>query len=542
MWGRYAPAVHINMLISLDTFKKYRYSDIITGRTNVTEYDCDKTQYSDGISDKMVSDRIKYMSLFVAKTPEEIDRLVALFPELESVRHDINEYLVRPKEVLNMWFDEAVIYQIYPLGLCGAPLVNNGGECEEEAGNHRILRILDWIDHIKSMGTSCVLFNPLFESDAHGYDTRNYNKVDRRLGTNEDFKKVCDAIHASGMKVMLDGVFNHAGRGFFAFEDVRQKKWDSRYKDWFHISFDGNTNYNDGFWYESWEGCNELVKLNLSNPEVKEYLFDAVKNWVNEYDIDGLRLDVAYCLDRQFLSELRHFTDGLKNEFVLMGETLHGDYNQWVNDNACYSVTNYECYKGIYSSFNSSNMHEIAYSLNRQFGNEQWCIYRGKHLFSFVDNHDVARIASQLTDLEKLPLIYGMLFSLPGIPCIYYGSEWGQTGKKEQGSDASLRPEYEKPLPNDLTEYIKKLVEIRNKYKALQLGEYNERILTNKQFVFERVFENQKIIIALNLDENEYTISLNEQKAHSLIDNISIDSLNNVILPPKSIQYYLIEN
>ena len=113
------------------------------------------------------------------------------------------------------WWKSAVIYQIYPLGLCGAPLVNNGGECEEEAGNHRILRILDWIDHIKSMGTSCVLFNPLFESDAHGYDTRDYNKVDRRLGTNEDFKKVCDAIHASGMKVMLDGVFNHAGRGFF---------------------------------------------------------------------------------------------------------------------------------------------------------------------------------------------------------------------------------------------------------------------------------------------------------------------------------------
>ena len=313
-----------------------------------------------------------------------------------------------------MWFDEAVIYQIYPLGLCGAPLVNNG-ECEEEAGNHRILRILDWIDHIKSMGTSCVLFNPLFESDAHGYDTRNYNKVDRRLGTNEDFKKVCDAIHASGMKVMLDGVFNHAGRGFFAFEDVRQKKWDSRYKDWFHISFDGNTNYNDGFWYESWEGCNELVKLNLSNPEVKEYLFDAVKNWVNEYDIDGLRLDVAYCLDRQFLSELRHFTDGLKNEFVLMGETLHGDYNQWVNDNACYSVTNYECYKGIYSSFNSSNMHEIAYSLNRQFGNEQWCIYRGKHLFSFVDNHDVTRIASILENKNNL-----FPTRLPAIPSSIY--------------------------------------------------------------------------------------------------------------------------
>ena len=503
MWGRYAPAVHINMLISLDTFKKYRYSDIITGRTNVTEYECDKTQYSDGISDKMVSDRIKYMSLFVAKTPEEIDRLVALFPELESVRHDINEYLVRPKEVLNMWFDEAVIYQIYPLGLCGAPLVNNGGECEEEAGNHRILRILDWIDHIKSMGMSCVLFNPLFESDAHGYDTRNYNKVDRRLGTNEDFKKVCDAIHASGMKVMLDGVFNHAGRGFFAFEDVRQKKWDSRYKDWFHISFDGNTNYNDGFWYESWEGCNELVKLNLSNPEVKEYLFDAVKNWVNEYDIDGLRLDVAYCLDRQFLSELRHFTDGLKNEFVLMGETLHGDYNQWVNDNACYSVTNYECYKGIYSSFNSSNMHEIAYSLNRQFGNEQWCIYRGKHLFSFVDNHDVTRIASILENKNNLFPVYGLLFGMPGVPGVYYGSEWGITGEKCNG-DNTLRPAIEKPEHNELTDWITALANAKQKSKALCYGGYRNLLTMPKQLIFERECDTERVIVAVNSDSNVY--------------------------------------
>ncbi|MFR8474855.1 MAG: alpha-amylase family glycosyl hydrolase [Lachnospira sp.] len=401
-----------------------------------------------------------------------------------------------------MWFDEAVIYQIYPLGLCGAPLVNNG-ECEEEAGNHRILRILDWIDHIKSMGTSCVLFNPLFESDAHGYDTRNYNKVDRRLGTNEDFKKVCDAIHASGMKVMLDGVFNHAGRGFFAFEDVRQKKWDSRYKDWFHISFDGNTNYNDGFWYESWEGCNELVKLNLSNPEVKEYLFDAVKNWVNEYDIDGLRLDVAYCLDRQFLSELRHFTDGLKNEFVLMGETLHGDYNQWVNDNACYSVTNYECYKGIYSSFNSSNMHEIAYSLNRQFGNEQWCIYRGKHLFSFVDNHDVTRIASILENKNNLFPVYGLLFGMPGVPGVYYGSEWGITGEKCNG-DNTLRPAIEKPEHNELTDWITALANAKQKSKALCYGGYRNLLTMPKQLIFERECDTERVIVAVNSDSNVY--------------------------------------
>ena len=262
-----------------------------------------------------------------------------------------------------MWYDEAVVYQIYPLGLCGAPLQNDGDQAQ--AGEHRILRVLDWVEHIKRLGATCVLFNPLFESDAHGYDTRDYNKVDCRLGTNDDLRQVCAALHAAGIKILFDGVFNHVGRGFWAFKDVQEKRWDSPYKDWFHISFDGNTNYNDGFWYEAWEGCNELVKLNLQNPVVKNYLFDVVRGWVRDYDIDGLRLDVAYCLDLGFLAELRGLADSIKPEFALVGETLHGDYNRWMNDHACHSVTNYECYKGLYSSFNTGNMHEISYSLNR---------------------------------------------------------------------------------------------------------------------------------------------------------------------------------
>ena len=206
-----------------------------------------------------------------------------------------------------MWYDEAVVYQIYPLGLCGAPLQNDGDQ--SQADNHRILRVLDWVEHIKRLGATCVLFNPLFESDAHGYDTRDYNKVDCRLGTNDDLRQVCAALHAAGIKILFDGVFNHVGRGFWAFKDVQEKRWDSPYKDWFHISFDGNTNYNDGFWYEAWEGCNELVKLNLQNPAVKNYLFDVVRGWVRDYDIDGLRLDVAYCLDLGFLAELRGLAD-----------------------------------------------------------------------------------------------------------------------------------------------------------------------------------------------------------------------------------------
>ena len=400
-----------------------------------------------------------------------------------------------------MWYDEAVVYQIYPLGLCGAPLQNDGDQAQ--AGEHRILRVLDWVEHIKRLGATCVLFNPLFESDAHGYDTRDYNKVDCRLGTNDDLRQVCAALHAAGIKILFDGVFNHVGRGFWAFKDVQEKRWDSPYKDWFHISFDGNTNYNDGFWYEAWEGCNELVKLNLQNPAVKNYLFEVVRGWVRDYDIDGLRLDVAYCLDLGFLAELRGLADSIKPEFALVGETLHGDYNRWMNDHACHSVTNYECYKGLYSSFNTGNMHEISYSLNRQFGAEQWCLYTGKHLLSFVDNHDVTRIATILTDKSCLAPLYGLLFGMPGVPAVYYGSEWGIEGDKKNG-DPTLRPAIEKPEENDLTAWIAALAHARTASKALCWGSYRNVLVQPRQLIFERRVDGERVLVAINADSSPF--------------------------------------
>lgn len=392
-----------------------------------------------------------------------------------------------------MWFDEAVVYQIYPLGLCGAPPQNDGVQ------EHRLLRLLDWAEHIKALGATCVLLNPLFESDAHGYDTRDYKRVDCRLGTGEDLKQVCGAFHQAGLRVLFDGVFNHAGRGFWAFEDVRKRKWDSPYRDWFHLSFDGDTGYHDGFWYEGWEGHQELVKLNLGNPAVRDYLFDAVGNWVREYGIDGLRLDVAYCLDGGFLSQLRQFTDALKPEFVLVGETLHGDYNRWMNGGACHSVTNYECYKGLYSSFNTGNMHEIAYSLNRQFGSEPWCLYTGKHLLSFADNHDVSRIATMLADRGQLKPLYGLLFGMPGVPSVYYGSEWGIEGDKRWG-DAALRPQLERPERNELTEWITRLAHAHTGHPALCHGGYRNLLVQPRQLVFERWTEEERILVAVNAE------------------------------------------
>lgn len=331
-----------------------------------------------------------------------------------------------------MWAYEKVFYQFYPMGFCGAPFENDGNL------EHRILKVVDFIPHLKKMGIGAVYFSPIFESDTHGYNTRDYRKIDVRLGTNEDFKKVCEELHKEGIRVILDGVFNHVGRGFFGFKDVLEKRENSQYKDWFNINFGGNSNYNDGLWYEGWEGHYDLVKLNLKNPAVTDYLIESVRVWVKEFDIDGLRLDVAYMVDRDFLKRLRYETSQMKPEFFLGGEMIGGDYNQIMNDEMCHSATNYECYKGIYSSLNSMNLFEIMHSLNRQFGEENWTLYRGKHLMSFVDNHDVSRIASILTEEKHLPLAYALMFTMPGIPMIYYGSEWGFKADKKEGDPAGL--------------------------------------------------------------------------------------------------------
>lgn len=397
-----------------------------------------------------------------------------------------------------MWAYESVFYQIYPLGFCGAPFENNG------VLTPRIRKVIDWIPHIKNLGANAIYFSPVFESDTHGYNTRDFRKIDVRLGTNEDFADVCQALHKEGIKVVLDGVFNHVGRGFWAFQDVLEKRWDSPYKDWFHISFDGNSNYNDGLWYEGWEGNYDLVKLNLCHPDVKQHIFDSIRSWVEKFDIDGLRLDVAYCLDENFVRELRAFCDSLKPDFFLVGEMLHGDYNRLMNDSMLHSATNYECYKGLFSSFNSMNMFEIIHSLLRQFGPENWTLYRGKHLLCFVDNHDVSRIASNLTNEQHLPLIYALCFGMPGIPCVYYGSEWGAKANKSEG-DPALRACFDAPVENDLTAWISKLAAAKKASNALNYGDFRSVVLTNRQCIFERKTDSERVLVAINADNVPYT-------------------------------------
>lgn len=397
-----------------------------------------------------------------------------------------------------MWAYESVFYQIFPLGFCGAPFENDG------LLEHRILKVNEWIPHMKKLGMNGIYFSPVFESDTHGYNTRDYRKIDVRLGTNEDFAMVAGELHKNGIKVILDGVFNHVGRGFGPFQDVVKNRERSPYLDWFYrIDLGGNSYYNDGLWYEGWEGNFDLVKLNLRNEQVVEYLLESVRGWISEFDIDGLRLDVAYSLDESFVRRLRSFCDSLKQDFFLLGEMLHGDYKRLVNDEMLHSATNYECYKGLHSSFNSMNLFEIVHSLLRQFGPENWTLYRGKHLLSFVDNHDVSRVASILDQEEHLPLIYALMFGMPGIPCVYYGSEWGCKGDKKDG-DPGLRPCFPQPQWNALSEWIAQLASAREGSEALNYGDFRSVVLNNKQCIFERKTDKDRVLVAINGDSEEY--------------------------------------
>lgn len=403
------------------------------------------------------------------------------------------------------WYDSASFYHIYPLGYCGCPAEN---DFQENPGCAPILRVLEQIPTIKAMGFTAVYFGPVFSSTRHGYDTADYRKIDERLGTNADFSAVCAALHENGIRVVLDGVFNHVGRDFWAFEDVKEHKFDSIFKDWFHIR-GGNSNYNDGFHYDGWEGHYDLVRLNLHNPAVRECIKSAVSGWCAEFDLDGLRLDVAYCLELDFLKELRAHCKGLKPDFWLMGETLHGDYNKWMNPEMLDSVTNYECYKGLYSSFNDLNMFEIAHSLNRQFGAEDWCLYRGKRLYCFVDNHDVSRIATILSNKKHLPLIYTLLFAMPGVPGVYYDSEYSAVGDKRDG-DHALRQKFtlEGKKTEGLAAHIAKLAHAHGAYKPLYAGDYRQVFLRNKSFAFSRSADGETAYALINAGDEPEEMAL----------------------------------
>jgi len=406
------------------------------------------------------------------------------------------------------WSETAFFYHIYPLGLCGAPHFNDFSSPPE----NRLEKLFGWLDHLEALGVTALYLGPLFESTEHGYDTADYYWVDRRLGDNALLQRFTGEAHRRGMKVMLDGVFNHVGRHFWAFRDLLEKGQSSAYTGWFSgLRFDRRNGHGDPFTYDTWGGYETLPRLNLQNPGVREHLLQAVAHWISAFDIDGLRLDAADVVDTGFQDELAAFTGRLKLDFWLLGEITKGDYRRWVQPGRLHSVTNYEAYKALYSAHNDGNYFELSHSLERQFG--PGGLYKGVPLYNFADNHDVNRIASTLKSPAHLFPLHILLFSMPGVPSIYYGSEFGLPGVKAD-TDWPLRPDLDltaltsSPPQPGLVELIKQLAVIRRETPSLHSGVYQGLAVTPQQLVFLRSTSGQAALVAVNAANQPAELSI----------------------------------
>jgi glycosidase len=417
------------------------------------------------------------------------------------------------------WSQDAIFYHLYPLGLCHAPHRNDF----QTAPNPRLDRLLPWLDQARDMGASALYLGPVMESSAHGYDVADYFQVDRRLGDNATLAWLAEEARRRGLRLVLEGVFHHVGRDFWAFRDCLAQGRASRFADWFYLDFSQPSPLGDAFAYQSWNGCLDLVKLNLGNPEVRSHLLEAVATWLRLYHIDGLRLDAADKVDMGFLSELAAYCRSLKPDFWLMGEVLHGDYRRWSEQGGLDAVTNYECYKGLYSSLLESNFFEIAHSLRRQF--DAYGLYRNMGMYNFVDNHDVDRLANRLNQPALLYPAYCLLLTMPGIPALYYGSEFGLTGVKAQ-DDWGLRPALDlnelrrTPPQPDLAPAIARLTHLRAACPALRQGDYRELALGHRHLVFARRCQNQSLVVGVSAETKplRVDISVPEMGRGKLVD------------------------
>jgi glycosidase len=329
------------------------------------------------------------------------------------------------------WVRDVVWWQVYPLGATAAEPEALPPDVEPVPR----LRVLeDWLDHLARLGCDGLALGPVFESQTHGYDTVDYFRVDRRLGTEQDLVDLVEACRERGVRVLLDGVFNHVGRDFPRFRQVLAEGPRSPAASWFDV--DASRPGPDGFAYRDFEGHSGLVALDHANPEVADLVVRVMTYWCDR-GVDAWRLDAAYAVPPAFWRTVLPRVRERHPDVWVVGEVIHGDYVGYVADSGIDSVTQYELWKAVWSSLNDRNLFELAHALRRHADMTRHFLPQ-----TFLGNHDVTRIASRLTDPRHLEIAVALLCTLPGIPTIYYGDEWGLLGVKEDraGGDDAVRP------------------------------------------------------------------------------------------------------
>jgi cyclomaltodextrinase / maltogenic alpha-amylase / neopullulanase len=389
--------------------------------------------------------------------------------------------------IVPAWVEHVIWWQIYPLGFVGAYPANGP---PPTADQHRLRRIPEWFDHAIALGASGVALGPIFAARTHGYDTTDYYRIDPRLGDEEDFEYLVTEAHRRGLRVLLDGVFNHVGPDF---DRHRRAVQDGEDDGWFR----GRPGR-----FHTFEGHSDLITLNHKNPAVAEYVVGVMSHWLDR-GADGWRLDAAYAVPQQFWTAVLPEVRGRHPGVWFVGELIHGDYAAVVKDTGFDSATQYELWKAIWSSLNDGNFFELDWALQRHN-----TFLETFSPLTFIGNHDVTRIASQLKDSGHLAHAVVLLMTIGGTPSVYAGDEFGARGRKEErfGGDDEVRPEFDPPPPpldsrgTQTWELHQHLIGLRRRHPWLHQATTTAVRLENRHYIYQSRRDADALIVALNID------------------------------------------
>jgi cyclomaltodextrinase len=392
-------------------------------------------------------------------------------------------------KVMPDWVRHAIWWQVYPLGFVGAfPAAPPPGP-----GEHRLSRLVNWLDHAIELGASGVTLGPVFASRTHGYDTTDHFRIDPRLGDDTDFDRLIGEAHRRGLRVLLDGVFNHVGTEFPRYRAAIEHA-DPEAVQWFR----GRPGR-----FHTFEGHGELVTLNHGNPAVVDYAVEVMGHWLSR-GADGWRLDAAYAVPESFWAQVLPRVRAAHPDAWFVAEVIHGDYSGFVQGSTADSVTQYELWKAIWSSLNDRNFHELDWALQRHNG-----FLETFSPLTFVGNHDVTRIASKLDRPEHLGHALVVMFTTGGVPSIYAGDELGYRGIKEDraGGDDDVRPEFGSPPTMsggndaDVLNLHRYLIGLRRRNPWLHESRTSALRLENRFYLYETRCGENALTVALNLDD-----------------------------------------
>jgi glycosidase len=396
------------------------------------------------------------------------------------------------------WVRHAIWWQIYPLGFVGAFPTDSPPGADE----HRLRRICDWLDHAITLGASGIALGPIFASRTHGYDTTDHRHIDPRLGDDSDFDALVSQAHDRGLRVLLDGVFNHVGTDFPAHRAALDG--DAQAAQWFR----GRPGR-----FHTFEGHGELITLNHNNPVVVDYTVDVMSHWLNR-GADGWRLDAAYAVPQRFWSQVLPRVREAHPDAWFVGEVIHGDYAGMVAQAGYDAITQYELWKAIWSSLNDGNFHELNWALRRH--NEFLQAFVPQ---TFIGNHDVTRIASKLDESQHVAHALVLLMTLGGVPTIYAGDEFGFRGVKEDraGGDDAVRPEFGTPplqadaWGQEMFALHRFLIGLRRRHPWLHTARSAPLTVENRSYVYETRSGDHTLVVALNIDDAPLSLDLSGQ-------------------------------